>query len=495
MKVKMNYPEQWDKYMPPALVSLVFLITYVFLYKAAIPLFAEPDVPWHIAAGDLVRATGHLPKTDTWSFTAQGHPWFLISWLWDITLSFIVSLWGLKGVFVFTIGLTSLIAALLAYELGKREGVGSDALIMTMFLAGLSFWEFATARPHLAGYLFILIFQQILHKSRTDDSLKKLLVLPFLMILWVNIHGSFIVAFTLLGAYGLEAMLKKRVHWLKDLLITSFCCLVACLVNPYGIGIIDAVMSTLGTQAAPFISEWKTFAFGQSIGLSAWFLLFLVTSILRRPGLLIADEIISVMWMFLMLMSIRNGGIFILVSAPNMARSMEQVRTRLEHIRTEREDIMKSLARHGMQPSMLLLAVMVIPISFYLMDSLKGDKFRVNPKQDPGKAITFLVKNAQGKRVLNDYDFGGRIAYMTGGHLPIFIDGRAGTAYPETVVGDYLKFLTFTPDWKPMVEKYKIDAIIIANTHHFPKAFEAGEYHDEWKQVYTDAYASVYFKK
>src|SRR5262245_1389117 len=108
----MNKAEQW---LPPAFLSLMFLLASAYLYCIAMPLLADPDVPWHIAAGDLIRASG-LAQRDPWSFTAGNQPWYNISWLWDVGLSWLYHALGAKTVFVFTCLLTAGILALLARE-------------------------------------------------------------------------------------------------------------------------------------------------------------------------------------------------------------------------------------------------------------------------------------------------------------------------------------------------------------------------------------------
>jgi len=38
-------------------------------------LFGEGDTWWHVTTGESILSTGHLPRTDSYSFTAQGTPW------------------------------------------------------------------------------------------------------------------------------------------------------------------------------------------------------------------------------------------------------------------------------------------------------------------------------------------------------------------------------------------------------------------------------------
>jgi hypothetical protein len=484
-----------SKYLPPALVSLAFVVTYLFLYMGALPLLADADVPWHIATGTLIRALGGLPTTDTWSYTADGQPWYIISWLWDVLLSFASQLGGAKGVYVFTMLFTALTVASLAYHLLRRGGIGTDAMIFALFMAGLALLDFAVARPHLMGLLMIPWAHLILHESRSDPNMRRLWWLPFMMVLWVNTHASFLAAFTLLGAYGLEAMITRRWDWFKKLVLIGCMCLLALLINPYGIDMYAAVMRTLSSVITRYIAEWLPFVFGNHMGISVWFFVFLLASSLREPTVPLADKIISFAWLLIMMFSARNAAIFVLVSAPYMAINLQRSLERLESIRTQRADIMLYLNRSGMREKMAVLLVAAVVISLIMFEMLRGNAGLTDSAKDPGWAIEFVQKHYPNKRLLNDYNYGGRIIYEAGTTLPVFVDGRAGTAYPERVLSEYLAFLNLDEGWEKIAADYHVEVILVSNTHRFAEAYDSGQYQKNWKRVYRDDVASIFVKR
>src|ERR1700694_1275599 len=67
------------------------------------------------------------------------------------------------------------------------------------------------ARPHVLAWLFAVIWFQILDSSESADgteSRRRLWYLPALMMLWVNLHGGFVLGFALLGLYLLSGSIR-----------------------------------------------------------------------------------------------------------------------------------------------------------------------------------------------------------------------------------------------------------------------------------------------
>lgn len=483
-----------ERFLPPALISLTFLITYLALYFSAVPLFDDTDVPWHLATGALILNEGALPATDPWSFASAGQTWYVISWMWDVIIAIVNGVTGEHGVFIFLLAFISIIAALLARNLTERKVVGTDALVLTLFMAALCFIDFAQARPQVIGYLCVVWTHGVLHKSRADESLRRLWTLPLIMVLWVNNHGSFLAGFTLIGAYGLEALFAKRWIWFKHLFIIGALCAVALLVNPYGFHMLTAVMRSLDSAVTQYLIEWMPFVFSNNLGVSVWFLVFVCVGCLREPAVPLADKIISLLWLVAMLFSMRNAAVFFLVSAPAIAISLQKLSEQLASIRTVRPDLMPLLLLPGQRLRMVAAAVVVLLVSAGMMGVLRGDSL-ISPDHNPTAAIAWLKEHAVGKRILNEYRYGGQLIYETRGAVPLFVDGRAGTAYSEETLKEYLAFLTMEKDWGVIVDKYNINGILVGNRNLFAIAYADGQYRDQWKEVYRDDVASIYMRK
>lgn len=60
----------------------------------------EQDIFWQIRSGEEFLATGTLPMTDSWSFSAAGQPWMNLQWLATVILSGIYSAGGVPGLII-----------------------------------------------------------------------------------------------------------------------------------------------------------------------------------------------------------------------------------------------------------------------------------------------------------------------------------------------------------------------------------------------------------
>src|SRR5205807_3786273 len=87
-----------DLAMVAAAVTLFYCL---FLFQGYRQLFRDSDAGWHIRNGEAILATGHLPRTDPYSFTKFGQPWFAWEWAADVVVGAIHRAAGLRGVALF----------------------------------------------------------------------------------------------------------------------------------------------------------------------------------------------------------------------------------------------------------------------------------------------------------------------------------------------------------------------------------------------------------
>ncbi|MEQ1789173.1 MAG: hypothetical protein ABL857_01885 [Rickettsiales bacterium] len=483
--------EKIQKYLPTPLILLTFLVSFIAIYATGSPILQDNDMGWHIMAGDLIRNTGEIPLHDSWSFSGSEQIWYNISWLWDIILSFVHEKVGVQGLFIFTVACPALLVALLLASIQKRVELGINALIFIGMISTYCMLEFATGRPQIIGMFFALFFHHILHSSRKNINDWMLFLLPLIMILWVNIHGSFFAGFIIIGAYGLEAIYSKNRAWVLKLLLIGVLCIVAALVNPYGIHIITAVTRTLNTVVAKYVVEWQPFVFGKVMGASLWLLVFIGFSDLRAKNIPIADKILAVIWVIAVLSSVRNIAMLVVLGAPYIAANLPPDDEKDSNTRK------LSVWINDLRFSPIIMAAIPLTmiVSYFLLPVLGAEHYLEKADKSPMPAINYVMQNYAGKRVLNDYDYGGRIIYETKGELPIFTDGRAGTVYSEKILTDFLSLVNMDDDWQKNIEPYKIDVIMLGNGHNFVKAYERGLYNDAWEKTFSDEVASVYVRK
>src|SRR5437667_5276666 len=85
----------------PNLVGIVFTVTLlqVLFLSAGVPrLFHDSDTGWHVRNGEAILSASSVPRTDAFSYTRAGEPWFSWEWLSDAVFGEAHRIAGLSGV-------------------------------------------------------------------------------------------------------------------------------------------------------------------------------------------------------------------------------------------------------------------------------------------------------------------------------------------------------------------------------------------------------------
>ena len=109
--------------------------------------------------------------------------------------------------------------------------------------------------------------------------------------------------------------------------------------------------------------------------------------------------------------------------------------------------------------------------------------------------VRYLQSHFSHARLLNHWNYGGILIFRDRGAIPVFVDGRASTAYPDDLLRDFFKLSQFEINeaaWDAVLAKYKIDTVLWIKTHEELRQFLVGK--RGWKEAYTGSYASIYAK-
>ena len=236
-----------SRFLLPSVRDLIFVCLFASLLAGTLasrPL-ADPDIGWHIRTGERILATHTLPRTDTYSSLMQGQPWFAWEWLYDLLLGILHHFCGLNGVVWLSALLVATTFTVLLAEL-LRLGTGLMLSIVLMLTAECAATIHLLARPHIASWLFTLLWFIVLNRWERGESPRWLpWFFPLSMVLWVNVHAGWILGLALLTIYGFAgavdwwreqdafAAVRRAQHVRKLAWVGAISALVT-LVNPYG---------------------------------------------------------------------------------------------------------------------------------------------------------------------------------------------------------------------------------------------------------------------
>lgn len=462
---------------------LVFILISTFLFLTPARLLIDGDAGWHIMAGHYIIQNGAVPANNIFSFSNPEQKWENIAWLWDVVIAAFDSIGGLYAVAAFSIILASATLAAVCW-LSQKRGAGIIASTIAILLGLTSFSPMILARPQLASYAFVVVYLVLLfaYSENPEAQRRKLLWLPLIMLFWVNMHGGFITGFTIIGAYMLRPFLQKNWREFFPLLLAAIASVAIVFINPQGLGIIDAVINTIGGRLTNYIHEWETPTdINYIIYLVAFTLVFFAT--FKHHS--IADKFLCALWLFMGCSAARNMPIFMLVSTPVMASGIHYLIMQKPKFRAREKDFNNDLSLSKVS-YVTAAAMVLLPL---LLMTFKPTGFAPEKNENYAEEeVGYILATMPEARVFNHYDYGGYMIYQSEGKLKTFIDGRADTAFSDEVIDDYVKFHIAQPGWEALLDKYQIDIALMPRK----LGIQLNYFKTHWRMVYEGEKAIVY---
>jgi hypothetical protein len=448
-------------------------------------LLGHYDLGWHLAAGDLIRERGNVPFHDPWSFTSEGKQWFNLSWLWDVIASAIFQYANFGGLVLFVIACGAILVGYLT-SVCLRSGGSPTAVCISVLSASLLYPAFAAypniylaASPNISTMLFSVIFYgECLRRTKLR------LLLPAIMVLWANLHGGFLLGIFIVGFFGGVALLKRDWANFKIYSLVGVGCFLATFINPLGWHIYEGLTTVLGHFSQAYITEWwpyyRNITIPGSIPGIIYILIFVALELRYRSVGSLESRLLSWLFLFLGIYQFRYMAFFFLFSTIPFALHLD----RLLPKEANSFRVQRSLLAAG------VIAACALPLIYMKIDPALG-----LPEMLSEQDVSYLQTHFPHARLLNHWNYGGLLIFRDRGAIPVFVDGRAATAYPDDLLRDYFKLgqsEVNEADWDKVLEKYKIDSVLWVKAHEALRQFLVGK--RGWKEAYDGSYASIYVK-
>lgn len=381
-------------YAAYALVFIVFWLRCVFVL--------DPDFGWHLNSGGYILGHG-IPYHDIYTYTASAFPWIHHEWLSDVINVLIYNAGGFVLLGTFFAALWTAAVYLIAGKVKLREAV-------IVVLAAISFASFVSIRD----VVWTTLLLSVIHRAYD----KHYRILPFVFLLWANLHGGFVIGFVYLAW-----RITTERHWPRAWVLPAVA--TATLVNPYGIRIYHEILTTLfDTGLHHSIMEWQSWAFGWWAAL--WLCLWAVPVAVdiwkwkqRWPSLLGFD----VFLLAATISSIRQFPLFVLFSLPRLLRFYGKwpKLSLLFQQPLNRKNIIKRFT------IMILVYFALLTSAFLLIETVYEfgkdiaplNRFGGSPKQ----AVDQLKQRPCKGNLFNMYDIGGYLIWQYP-EQKVYIDGR-----------------------------------------------------------------------
>lgn len=200
----------------------------------------DSDVFWHLASGHWMLDHGQVLGTDPFSVEPMKQ-WVNVHWLFQVIIATLHSIGGFALLSVLKACLAG--ATLFAFAFGLRRRVHPAWLIGCGLMLLLTIAARIRVRPEAFTMLYLVLTILLLEGARQGGNPNRLWWLVPIMLLWVNMHGIYILGLaTIWAAVGgalLDRLLKRGAlsggllsqRALLPLVVAS----LACLVSPWPI--------------------------------------------------------------------------------------------------------------------------------------------------------------------------------------------------------------------------------------------------------------------
>jgi hypothetical protein len=446
----------------------------------AVPLFApavlnDGDTYWHIAAGQWMLDNQAVLRIDPFSYTFAGHPWQTHEWLGEIVMALAYLGAGWSGITLLFGAAAALTAGLLAYHLSRwLHGLG---LIVTLVLSLTCVAGSLLARPHLLALPLLELWVAELVMARADARGPSWKLLA-LMMLWANLHASFLIGLILVVPFAVDAVLDDPAtrgaaakRW-GGFMAAAF---VAALITPYGISGLTFPFRLMAIPSLQAVLEWAPTDLQTPQPLT--FAVAAALYVLLTRGAKVKPISVAVLLglLYLALAHARHQTLIAIAAPLILAEPLGAVLASRQPMDVRVSPQLPVMA-FGVLVALMASLRLAIPLE------------RQDGATTPASALAHVPASLARRPVLNDYAFGG---YLIFEDVRPFIDSRV-ELYGENFIYRYRRMIA--PDkalLESTLDKYHIRWTILAANN---PAAEAMDGMAGWHRLYADRWAVVHVK-
>jgi len=496
----MSTEKKGNSFLIPSIADILFLSVFLYLaFYAGKGLLNDSDTAWHIRTGEYILKSLSIPRHDIFSFITPPIPWTAHEWLAEVIMAVIHKSFGLTGIALFFSFLIALVYYLLFRMLRTYNGNILFSVAVAVLAVGSSPMHWL-ARPHIFTHLFLITWYIVLDGYQSGK-FSRLFMLPLSLLLWVNLHGGFIIGLILLGAYIFGNLLEaffahgdERAATrgkARELGMAAFFCLLACLANPRGFHILLFPFNVVSNKyLMDHVQEFIAPNFHEPLVVK--YLLFLLIGLLAaaRKRLSAIELLLIIVFLNMALFSIRHVPLFAMILAPIIVRQGEAVfgscAGRFACFARKKGEGIASV-----DSSSRGIAWPAAGVALVLLFAATGRiHFAFDPKIKPVAAVEFLNREPIAGNMFNNDQIGGYIIYAANPNYKVFFDGRSDM-YGIARMKEYNKITGFEPGWEQIMEKYGMTWIIFDARSGLSRYLLENS---RWRLIYADKVANIFVK-
>ena len=483
----------------------VLVILAGFLVIVSLLPLPPNDFWWHLRIGEYIYTNHNIPSMNMYAWTLPAEqPFYYGAWLAEYLFFLLYRYGGLELIIAVRTLFLGITIWLVASE-AKRESKSWRISALVITLLCLMILNNLIVRTQMWAWIpFIMTYLVLKRYTAGELKWQWLLLCPVSMILWVNVHGSFILGLILPGAFFLGETINKllkqpnalnwrQIGWIG---CTGALSGIAILINPRFFEIITYTINLLtDPPSQKLIDEWQS-PTPQGIANIVFFfgiIFFIIILTYSKYRLTPTEIILYVGFLWLAWSGQRYVIWFGMVSIPSLAHLIKELPLK-----------MPSLTPPKNWLNLLLVILIFIPViavqpwfvkrlplpeaywEFVLRDSPSGP---LNSVETPVAAVEYL-KSHPGGNLFNEMGYGSYLIWAIP-EQKVFADPRV-ELYPYEQWQDYIRINNGT-NYNEILTKYGVDRILLDKKLQ-PELAALLVNDQRWKLEYDDQYAQIWSK-
>lgn len=475
----------------------------LILFNAPQKFFRDSDTGWHIRTGEGILNTLTLPRTDPYSFSRAGEPWFAWEWGSDVLMGAANRIAGLSGVtwlYVFAIACSSFLWVRLNWAVGGNFFIAS-ALAAPMLSTTNLHW---LARPHIFSWILLLGFVLYFECAPPVFRVRDAWIVGLGSILWTNLHASFFLLPMLATVYAaghavrlLLCIVDSDLEWrrVRFFAAAALTAIAASFVNPYGYLVHEHVIRYLAdSELLDRVGEFQSFNFHAG---GSWQILFMmgvaaVGGVLALQQKKVEHFLLAALFLSLAMQSARSLPLAALLLLPLANGSITDALRRAGALRPALRRRLIAFLQYSDRLRLLesrLSGLIWTPLAMLLVFAwlhlpIIADQTGFPPDEFPVAAAGELTRFPQDVRLLAPDKYGGYLIYRFHGTLKVFFDGRSDF-YGSGFMKEYIRLVEVRPDWRRLLDQQHFTHALLPVQYSLIPALEQ----IGWKESYRDEVA------
>jgi hypothetical protein len=502
----------WIHLALPSVTDLIFIIVLLSLSFSVLSarLLGDAGIGWHIRNGELMLRTHMVTRTDPFSYSMSGRSWLAWEWLYDATIGAVHQSLGLNGVVFFAAIVIALTFALTFRILLTRGSLLQISLVLLLLAMAASMIHFL-ARPHVLSWLFTVLWFQLLDSAEVaPENRRRLIWLPLLMLLWVNLHGGFLFGLALLGLYWLAGMIRywqagtesrQAAAWVKQLSSVGALSFLATFANPYGYKLHAHIYRYLSNRfLMNHIDEFRSPDFhGVAQECFAVLLVITIVAVAAKRAKTRASQLLVILFAsYSGLYASRNlpvaSILLILVAGPLLSAAVRDAgnnaelpdRTRNFLSRCSSFALRMGNLEQSLRGHLWPVAAVIFGLFVCIQHGRAGSHQLMNAhfdvKKFPTAAVQVIAERGIHEPIFSLDSWGGYFIYRLYPEMKVFVDDRHDL-YDEQFLREYLSAIRLAPGWDEVLDEKRVNWVLMPADSSLANMLK--ETH-RWRTIYAD---------